>query len=340
MTSFKAFKARKLEVLTENETIASVNSWQQNIEFHLASCNEFSQFLASDFTWGPKSITDRGLTSDTEGPTADRKTAAQKCFVLNHMLGLIISYCPENIRLEIERKATSLKWIWQRVRRHYGFSKSEGHFLKLANIRLKEGERHESFFQRLMSHLYDNLLTTDSGVVFDGQAVTENEEMSPTVERLAVFLWLKLIDERLPLYVARVYSHDLQTKSIKDLQPEICENIESLLIEISTQEDIKLAYSNSRYNRNPSTSRRSFQKPRSSKTCVFCKASGKPYNGHDIGNCFALSKYDRFQLAKALQVQVEDDDGVDYSSDVHNLSTVEDSQTVHNDNNVVCSRVL
>ena len=48
--SFKAFKARKLEALTENETIASVNSWQQNLEFQLAACNEFSPFLASDFT--------------------------------------------------------------------------------------------------------------------------------------------------------------------------------------------------------------------------------------------------------------------------------------------------
>ena len=55
-TSFKAFiKARKLDVLTENETVASVNSWQQNMEFHLASCNEFSAFLAPDFTWRSKS---------------------------------------------------------------------------------------------------------------------------------------------------------------------------------------------------------------------------------------------------------------------------------------------
>ena len=132
--SFKAFKPRKLEVLSENETIASVNSWQQNIEFYLASCNDFSIFLASDFTWGLKSTTNRGLTDDTTGD--NRKNAAQKCYILNHMLGLIISYCPENIRLEIERKATSLKWIWARVRRHYGFSKSESNFLKLANVKL------------------------------------------------------------------------------------------------------------------------------------------------------------------------------------------------------------
>ena len=94
-----------------------------------------------------------------------------------------------------------------------------------------------------MSHLYDNLLTADSKITFDGEAVTVDKEMSPTVERLAVFLWMRLIDERLPAYVARVYSHDLLSKSIKDLQPEICQNLDSLLAEISTQEDIKIAFS-------------------------------------------------------------------------------------------------
>ena len=178
--SFKAFKARKLIELTEHETVSSVNSWQQNMEFHLASCNEFSSFISPAFTWKTKSTPHRGLTDDTAG--SNRKTAAQKCILLNHMIGLIVGYCPETIRFEIERKATSLKWIWQRVRRHYGFSKCESHFLKLASIKLQEGERFESFFQRIMSHLYDNLLTTDSGIKFDGVPITTDEEISPTVE--------------------------------------------------------------------------------------------------------------------------------------------------------------
>ena len=124
--SFKAFKARKLQVLTENETVSSVNSWQQNMEFHLASCNEFSAFLDSNFTWKSKSIANRGLSDDDAGD--NYKSAAQKVIILNHMIGLITSYCPETIRFEIERKATSLKWIWQCIHRHYGFSKSESLF--------------------------------------------------------------------------------------------------------------------------------------------------------------------------------------------------------------------
>ena len=81
--------------------------------------------------------------------------------------------------------------------------------------------------------MQDNLLTVDSGLIHDGSAPSANEEMSPTTECLAVYLWLLLIDDRLPAYVSCVYVHDLQTKSLKEIQPQICEAMDSLLLEIS-----------------------------------------------------------------------------------------------------------
>ena len=333
MSTFKAFKPRKLTELTETETIASVNSWQQNLEFHIASCNDFAPFL--DAEWNVKTVTHRGLQDD-EGTGDNRKTAAQKCYILNHMLGLIVSYCPENIRLEIDRKATSLKWIWSRVRRHYGFTKSEGSFLKLASIKLGEGERYETFFQRIMSHLYDNLLCSDSGIVFDGVAITEDEIMSPTTERLAVYIWLSLIDSRLPMYVARIYAHDLMSKSLKDLQPQICQNMESLLMELSTQEDIKISFSRSR-NNNKFRNSQGDGNYRSSnqKYCAFCKACKKPHIGHDIRSCWLLSKFDRAEIAKAFNVSVEDEPE---SLDINNLSVQDGDCNINAD--ASCSRVL
>ena len=68
--SFKAFKARKIEVLTENETVTAVNSWIQNVEFHLASCNEFAAFVDSSFTWKAKSVPNRGLRDWTYSLTS------------------------------------------------------------------------------------------------------------------------------------------------------------------------------------------------------------------------------------------------------------------------------
>ena len=209
MTDFKSFKPRKLTALSENESVTSFMSWKQTMEFQLASCNAFGPFL--DAEWSTKAIPNRGLQNDTG---SGGKTAAQKFIILNHMIGLVVGFCPENIRLEIDRKCTSLKWIWSRVCRHYGFTKSEVNFLKLSTFKQADGERYESFYQRIMSHLYDNLLTSESAIKHDGENVTVNEEMSPTTERLGVFFWLYLIDERLPAYVSRVYAHDLMTRSL------------------------------------------------------------------------------------------------------------------------------
>ena len=91
------------------------------------------------------------------------------------------------------------------------------------------------------AHLEDNLLTAASSVIRDGAPVTDDEEMTPTVERLAVYLWLYLIDARFPAYVARVYAQPLQSHSLKYIQPIIAQNMHSLQ-EINTQEDITIQY--------------------------------------------------------------------------------------------------
>ena len=170
------------------------------------------------------------------------------------MLGLIAQFVPSLLRNENIKKSTSLSWIWQRIRKHYSFAQSEVNFLKLSTIKRQTDERYETFFQRIIAHLEDNLLTIESGLIHDGAAPTSNEEMSPTLERLAVYLWLTLIDERLPAHVSRVYAHDFQIKTIKEIQPQLAEAMVCLLSDLSVQDDIAINYANRGANRsNPSS---------------------------------------------------------------------------------------
>ena len=138
--------------------------------------------------------------------------------------------------------------------------------------------------------------------------------MSPTVERLAVFLWLHFIDERLPSYISRVYAKDLQGNSIKDLQPQISMNMKSILDDLNAQEDIKVQYSAGRsswsvdsYGKSnrPSTK---FKK-RQQKTCAYCKAINRtPFTGHDVKSCWIIPKNDKLDLIKAFSVLTVDSD--------------------------------
>ena len=312
-----SFKPPKQWVLTETETITSFANWLSSINYHLSLNNEFSLFIEDSFTWSVQSVANRGLTDDGEDvAAAQRKTAAQKKLQLERMLGLIAQFSPSLLRSDIIKKSTGLNWIWDRIRRYYSFSQSEVNFLRLSTIKLQEGERYATLFQRIIAHLDDNLLTTASGLQHDGAAVTLDEVMSPTAERLAVYLWLNLIDERLPSYISRIYAHELQVKSLKDIQPQICDAMDSILHELNTQEEIQVNYSRSSYSsqRKPGTmsrrnqnysSPRSFQNAPSNrrKTCGLCKSANRPYQGHDIGSCWYISKIEKMEMAAALQVE-------------------------------------
>ena len=96
--------------------------------------------------------------------------------------------------------------------------------------------------------------------------------------------------------------------------------MDSLLAELNAQENVQVNYSNSRNSR-PSFTRggsNSFarQKPQNYqhntsnkvKSCVLCKTAGRPHVGHDVGGCWFISKFDRLELTRALQVVVDPDE--------------------------------
>ena len=329
--------------LTEEETVTSFANWQSNMKYYLSLNDEFAPYLTTE--WQKSSTANHGLTDD---PTdqANRKTAAQKAIVLDRMLGIIAQYAPSLLRSDIVKKSTSLASIWTRIRKYYSFQQSEVNFLKISKIRRREGERFETLFQRILAHLEDNLITVESGIIHDGAVATADEVLSPMSERLAVYIWMNLIDERLPDFVARQYAHDLQTKSVKEIQPMIVDNMESLLAGINSEENAQISYSNASRSKaqakayhQQAPSRKTVYmayKPtstpsvKSKKECAICKSAGRKYEGHDISACWHLSKIDKMEMAKALNVVVEDseeeNEGEILATSVENLEVHEESE--------------
>ena len=121
------------------------------------------------------------------------------------------------------------------------------------------------------------------------------------------------------MYVARVYAHELQKMSLKDLQPILSQNIPNLLSELAAQEDIRLSYSNtSRFGNSSSNNRqRSYNNKhqnrgnsrrygQNQKSCVFCKACKKPHLGHTVDTCWSLSRFNKADIVNALMVDVDE----------------------------------
>jgi hypothetical protein len=301
-------KAPKQWKLTEDESFSSFTSWQHNLLYTLARDKDFAPFLKSDVTWEKLTATNptRGFTDDTTG---DKTTALQKVANLGQMLGLISQWVPHYLATDITKNSTSMDNIWQCIRKYYGFQQSETQFMKFSSITWEEGERPERLYQRVLAHLQDNLLQKGSKLKHNGVIAEADEDMSPTVERLAVLRWMELIHPNLPALVQRTFAYDLQRMTLKDIQPQIVDALDGFLEELRCEE-VKSARAYVTRQK-PSQKPKAFQqkkfanKFRHVKECRVCKAEGRPYSGHILAECDYVSRAEKRDLVKSFRVELD-----------------------------------
>ena len=224
-SNHKAARPPPMKPLTKEETINTFETWKGNFIYTLNLDANFSPFLDSGKTWEKKSKSSsphRGLAN------------AQEATFLEMLLGQIANFCPVISRNSIIKNSTSIESVWQQIRAHYGFQTSGSHFLNLCDIRMESGERPEDLFQRIQSFFEDNLLTIGSGILHHGDPITEDEDMSPTIENMIVFTWLRLIHKDLPALIKVKYGTELRNKTLASIKPEISNALPSLLEELGS----------------------------------------------------------------------------------------------------------
>ena len=95
-----------------------------------------------------------------------------------------------------------------------------------------------------MSFIEDNLHVANSSVTHHGDAITADEELSPTLENLVVLIWLRLIHPDLPGLVKQRYGTKLRLRTVASLKPEISHALNSLFEEIRSTADSKVLRTN------------------------------------------------------------------------------------------------
>ena len=305
-------RAPKQWSLTKHETITSFEAWRHNLQYTLSLDPNFAPYLIDGVTWSKKTTTAplRGLEDDAEPiPEAQRRTAAQKATQLELLLGQIANYCPVISRNTIVKNSTSLSTIWQAIRAHFGFQSTGAHFLDFNDIHLEPDERPEDLYQRLVSFVEDNLLKANDGVRHHGEAITSDEEISPTLENMIVLTWLRLIHPSLPAMVKQRYGADLRSHTIASIKPEISQALDSLLEEIRSANDAKVLRTvfqqSSRNPRSHNRRQTPTSLPRSSKTptksCPLCKQAGRQHQ-HYLSKCPYLPIEDKQYISHSRQV--------------------------------------
>jgi hypothetical protein len=91
-----------------------------------------------------------------------------------------------------------------------------------SDIHLEADERPEDLYQRLTAFVEDNLLRVD-GLAHHAENITEDEELSPSLENLVVLTWLRLIHSvsDLPKLVKQRYGTELRSRTLASIKPEI-----------------------------------------------------------------------------------------------------------------------
>ena len=115
--------APKRWCLSENETLISFETWRQNQLYNLMLEKHFVPYLATDCSWTKQATANpqRGLTGDG-AEVVGKKTAQEKVTYLNLMLNQIANYVPILSRNSLIRDSTSLGYVWNAIRLHYGFA--------------------------------------------------------------------------------------------------------------------------------------------------------------------------------------------------------------------------
>ena len=302
MPTHFAPKPTKLE---GEPTPTELETWINNLVFNLTIDGNFEEFLEEGFNWSSPSVANRGLVADN-AQTPNARTAKQKAAYLDRMLGSISAYAPVISKRFITHEATSLNEIWDRLRTRFGCRKTGSLILDLAAFTTDSDESHEALWERILSFVENNLILSSDKIKHHGQNLIRSEEMTPTLTNICIVLWLKTIHPNLPALVKQKYATELRNKSLASIRDEISESINSLLYEISANDEstISRAY-NSRYQRKgnyqkgPSTSK--------TKTCIICQTAKRP-SQHFLSQCPFLPDSDRQYIKTRTRcIEAEDE---------------------------------
>ncbi len=197
--------------LAEGESFSTLCSWIHQMKAIIRKDSTYSRFLipkGADSTW--KKVSEEADCRDLKDDnTSDPKVKkGEKLLHLTGMLEEIADWTPWCIQKEIIEESTSIESVWDIIRSYYQFQQNEVQFMRLLEIQW-EGpglECPEHLYRRIMAHIHDNLIKKDGKLKYHRKPLTKDEEITPTIERLAILHWLQLMDPKLPQFVIKALS--------------------------------------------------------------------------------------------------------------------------------------
>ena len=154
-----------LQALRRHETKLDLEKWWINLKIHLKG-TQYKEVMLK--TWTAKSSdSNRGFTESTIG--SKTWTADELSTLVGDMLETILSFIPEIAPSAVLNKATSLEWLFDHVRKHYGCARTGRDMMyKFKTLERKPGEKMTAYWSRFVAFYEDNRIKKDDKLKTDG----------------------------------------------------------------------------------------------------------------------------------------------------------------------------
>ena len=212
----------------------------------------YEQWRAADYGTRIRQLHDDDPERQTIDGRRDRLGAAGHAAEITRLLALrnaqlakfithIATLCHHTENNDVTNSSTSLQWIFDYLKKHYGLETKGANFMNIAEHVFKQGTPFQTFYKQYRASFLDNLRKRGDVVKYQNDLVlTEDEKLSPSFEN-AIILWsLEKIDPRLPAKVKKNYGHQMHGDvTLKDIQPVVFENITNMLEELDQLQAVK-----------------------------------------------------------------------------------------------------
>ena len=155
-----------VRVLGRDESKNDLDVWWAKVKVHLKNSN-YKELMAKTWTAQEDSET-RGLAQQTINGKSH--TAAEVSTLVGDMLETIISSVPEVTLSDVTAKATSLQWVYDFLRHHYGCERTGCDMLNRFEIlERKPREKVTSYWSRFKGFYQDNRIRKDDKLTIDNK---------------------------------------------------------------------------------------------------------------------------------------------------------------------------
>ena len=300
-----------------NLTEVDITQWKEVLLANIRADNEMKDALKYK-EWDTSKKVNRGFT----GTGADAKKAT-----LERCLTFIATYAPVSLFSEIKYRKKKFEDIWDEINAWADVRPPSSARLTYYRLKQSYDSNGKTSIQEHYYNLRDSMESSflKKEMFHNKEKTTEDEDFSPTAEATVVLDWMHSIGgNSLVEHVFRVFHTELETKSLKDIQRRISENMTNLLAQANHESEAtaqvgrlsirpnRRGNSPRNFDRNsdrgsrlsPPNRGRDVNPPRRQKSphpnkfvtegCVLCKAKGLPQaSSHSIETCWGLSDKNR-----------------------------------------------